>query len=272
MQRVVLGHALDALLGDDVVAVALRQMRAVHHLHAAPLRVCTQLPLAWHLHMARYALGSLQDGRCLFTCLATSQLPGYDRFVFSLGDKGIGSSRKTRWAYAPACPNTHMRNRFGSRPAAAKRPSFRHHIRVALPHQLRVCRSGCVPYLWPRQEQAHIHAAGPRGSQRGHDLAPRRHQPQPCHVRRRGRAPALSHDIPHLHMHRLLSATSLPNTPPDRGLVSTALPRQALGHLLRPGQCVPSHPYKHLSQKVDLIMLRLRQKVFHDSCPPQMPC
>ena len=65
MQRVVLGHALDALLRDDVVAVALWQMRAVHHLHAAPLRVCTQLPLAWHLPRAHSASGSLQDVGCL---------------------------------------------------------------------------------------------------------------------------------------------------------------------------------------------------------------
>ena len=50
MQRVILGHALDALLRDDVVAVTLRQVRAEHHLHAAPLRARTQLPLARHLH------------------------------------------------------------------------------------------------------------------------------------------------------------------------------------------------------------------------------
>ena len=50
MQRVVLGHALDALLGDSVVAVALRQVRAEHHLHAAPLRMRAQLPLSRHLH------------------------------------------------------------------------------------------------------------------------------------------------------------------------------------------------------------------------------
>ena len=53
MQRVVLGHALDALLGDSIVAVALRQVRAEHHLHAAPLQVRTQLPLARHLQCTK---------------------------------------------------------------------------------------------------------------------------------------------------------------------------------------------------------------------------
>ncbi len=71
MQRVVLGHALDALLGDNVVAVALRQVRAEDHLHAAPLRVHTQLPLARHLHAAGFKeLGSVADGAT--SCWTTS--------------------------------------------------------------------------------------------------------------------------------------------------------------------------------------------------------
>ena len=45
----ILAHHLDPLLRDDVVAVSLRQVGAVHQLHAAPLRLQPQLPLPRHL-------------------------------------------------------------------------------------------------------------------------------------------------------------------------------------------------------------------------------